>query len=211
MIKPFLLLTALGCISAPVQAGGLGREMGDIQTISVHAGINVISSLAPNGRDGMIVKGWRDNGNAHGFNVYEVLIKSSSSNGSGANWEVAPLFDAAGSEHLVQTDTPHTGEDPVRSISFAKTRNAETLMVIAQREITKTMSPADASPTKIQVYHLVAKTKGADMGHPNYFFVLLNEWVSNRSYCSADVALFMEVGIHPFGDGQSSNPPTDCR
>src|SRR5476651_1708571 len=45
-----------------------------IQVLPLHLGMNAIHGFIPDGRDGAILEAWRDNGNAHGYTKFVVMV-----------------------------------------------------------------------------------------------------------------------------------------
>ena len=131
------LLTLLAVMMpAAVAAADPDHKLDQLAPISLHAGANTISRLAPDGRDGLVAYGWRDNGDAHGHHVMLVMLRDA----GGQNWTVVsterPGSDAAASDTIV--DDPHTGEDVVRATRLVRGRvdgKAATLLFVATRMV----------------------------------------------------------------------------
>ena len=160
--------------------------------LSLTDGVNRIPHLAPDGRDGLIVQGWRENGNAHGFGVFMVLLPVGA-DGTGLDVVTFPPND----EDVSITDSPHTGEDYVRSVRFARAMldgRRQTVVFVATRTLADSI-PAP-SRTLIQVLVLDHRSEDEAIGPPD-FFREAARFQTNRLYCNADSALAAELHVPP--------------
>lgn len=170
-------------------------RLANFQMFPSSTGVNSIAGVTGDGRDGLIVSGWRDNGNAHGFNVFLLLIPATPGGqdfnavvfGSEAGW-------VAGEGATTISDQPHTGEDYVRSVRFDRADlngRPETVAFIANRQI------VDGYPlpaiTQIQIMTL--RDRGDEPLGPLYYFELLSSYRTTRRYCNSDAALRTELGV----------------
>jgi hypothetical protein len=170
-------------------------HLSDFAMFSLRPGVNRIAGFTADGREGLIVQGWRDNGNAHGFDVFMVLAPTT----VGGNDDNVVVFSpqdgwAPGDAGTSIRDDPHTGEDSVRSVRFGHaTANGrrETLAFVAERRIVYSY-PAPAR-TRIQVMAL--RNRGDDPVGPVDYFEIRADFVTTRLYCDADVALHRELGV----------------
>ena len=146
--------------------------------IRLVTGINRIPNITGTGEAGTITLGWRENGNAWGYDIYTVSVHGS----------VVTIDDK---DYL--TDTPHTGDDMIRSVRFARGvyGGQQTLFVlVATRSIAR--SAIDPARTTINIY-VLAKNDGG-LGTP-YEFRAQRTFTASSLYCNADAALLTEVGL----------------
>ena len=157
----------------------------DLEPIALKPGVNRLPQLAPDGRDGLIVLGWRDNGNAHGYDLALVLLQDK----EGASFNVVKVEGAPGESQGgdVVTDEPHVGEDVVRSFRFARGRldgHRATLLLVASRD------PGASIPDPSRVtYAIYALVHEPDVGTTPDHFKLVAKDRSDEPYCNADMAL----------------------
>jgi hypothetical protein len=157
----------------------------DLVPIPLKSGVNRLPQLAPDGRDGLIVLGWRDNGNAHGYDLALVLLQDK----AGAPFNVVKVEGAPGESRGsdVVTDDPHAGEDMVSSFRFARGRldgRRATLLLVASRD------PGASIPDPSRVtYAIYALVHEPDVGTTPDHFKLVAKDRSDRPYCNADMAL----------------------
>src|SRR5262245_18322921 len=93
-----------------------------IELIPLHPGVNQIPDLL-RGRDGVIVEGWRNTCNAPGYDVYMTLLGD----------KTGGISDKAKFRDVIN-DSPHTFEDAVKSVRFARGKldgHSVTLMITA--------------------------------------------------------------------------------
>lgn len=146
--------------------------------IPLHSGVNPIANIAGDKAAGSISLDWRENGNAWGYSIFIVRAGSS----------IATVADAD-----TFTDRPHTGEDAITTVRFARgpyRGRTTTFALVADRKIVE--SVPEPAATTIKVYALVRNEE--PLGTP-YQFVLVNELHPKQRYCSADMALKTEVGF----------------
>lgn len=146
--------------------------------LRLRAGTTVVPNIAGDGRGGSITLDWVENGNAWGYDIFTVRVGNSVATVDGAD-----RF----------TDQPHTGDDMIRAVRFAKGRyggRSTTFAFVAQRIVSN--SVPEAAPTQIRVFALVRNDSG--VGTP-YQFVRVRAFRARRLYCNADVALTREAGL----------------
>lgn len=185
------------------QSTGNASEMARIKAIRiipVADGITPLKNLPPDGLQGMIVKGFRENGNAHAYNHYMVLLRLPD---DPVKWYLA-TFDThnspPGQNGQLDTlkDQPHTGEDTVTTVKFAHaTIDAAqaTIAIIARRDISVVNSMPEASPVQLEIYRLVKNSPESLVGWPPYYFDLFTSFPLKGRYTNADCALAAELGL----------------
>ncbi|WP_404338413.1 hypothetical protein AB2M62_05800 [Sphingomonas sp. MMS12-HWE2-04] len=183
------LLAAAACIVAPAQAAPDAWPA--LAPIRLHAGENSVPDIAGDGKAGTITLDWRENGNAWSYDIYTVKV-----GGSIATVNDKDRF----------TDSPHTGEDVITSVRFARGKrggHTTTFALVAHRNWTE--SVPDPAPTTITLYALQRNDDG--IGTP-YAFAKIAERTTTRRYCHADMALKTELGF-PLTKGYDGLPSID--
>jgi len=191
-----LLLLALlvAGIADPARAG-----VTDLTVIPLKSGLNYIDDFATDGRRGLIVVGWRDNGDAWGYHVYLVMLKLAAETDA---WEVvtAGTGQQPGGDGVPQVDiirdTPHTVEDAIASVRFAHGRvdgQPATLLIIARREVLTAPSVGSATPVAFDIFRLIPN--GGDVGRPSHYFARIDTLRTAKRYCNADLALNKELHL----------------
>jgi hypothetical protein len=195
----FIVTAAVAAPPLAAQAAEGPPKLEDLTVLPVAAGINSFPGLPPRGEEVILVKAWRDNGNAHGFSVTTAMVRESGRSAAAGGWDFVSYFDGD-KEILAATDNPHTGDDAVRSLLYATAildGQRQTLAVVAQRQTDKTDSPADPAPVSFKLYQLTARPDDDPLGRPARFFQRVAEWRPVRPYCSADAALAAELRLPP--------------
>jgi hypothetical protein len=166
-------------IIAVLMAVGVAGAPGQVMSpIALHAGVNPIPNIAGDGKAGSISLDWRENGNAWGYGIYMVR----------AGGSIATVGDE---DRL--TARPHTGEDVITAVRFARgpyKGRTTTFALVADRNIVE--SVPDPAATTIKIYAL--QRNDEPLGTP-YQFVKVNELRAKRHYCNADMALKTELGL----------------
>ena len=192
-----LVLAALAFVAQPQV------RLDHLEMFALRPGVNRIADFAADGRAGLIVTGWRDNGNAHGFNVFMVLVPAALGTGG---YDVVTFADAHDATSIA--DDPHTDEDYVRSVRFGRgTLNGrrETLAFVATRRIAGPYP--DPARTLIQV--LALRTRDEPIG-PLMFFAEQARFETGRRYCNAEVALRVELGVPARPEAIGFDTPDGC-
>ncbi|WP_148293554.1 hypothetical protein [Azospirillum sp. B4] len=212
LIAEVAIAAPKGKAAPPVGAGPQG--ISDLAPIPLTSGVNELKRFSPDGRSAIIIRAWRDNGNAWGHSTYMVMMKPSEM-GSGlrGGWNLVSVEAETppGVAEIVR-DSPHTGEDALRSVVFAHGRvdgKPQTLLLIA----TRTMKDAvtDPAPTTIAVYQLVTNAQDDDpVGDTIDAFHRIRSWQTKKPYCSSDTALAMELGIPRPSESEAPNGPDGC-
>jgi hypothetical protein len=169
------LATVAMCLAAPASAGPAGWP--ELTPIRLRAGINEITDIAGDGKPGSIRLDWHDNGNAWSYDIFTVKV-----NGAIATVEGRDRF----------TDSPHTGEDVIASVRFARGAHhgrATTFALVSHRDIVE--SVPDPAVTTITLYAL--ERNGA--AGARYVFTKVAQLTPTRRYCHADMALKTELGF----------------
>src|ERR1044072_6296853 len=185
-------------------------HLSNFDMFSLRAGVNRIADFTGDGREGLIVLGWRDNGNAHGFDVFMVLAPTTA---GGSHYNVVTFGTETGWDTRADatsiSDAPHTGEDFVRSVRFGRAMmngRRETLAFVATRQIEESY-PAPAL-TRIQV--LAMRNRGDDEAGPLDHFDAQADFVTVRRYCNSDAALRTELGVPLRADYEGPDSADGC-
>jgi hypothetical protein len=179
--------------SVLVLATGAAPLSSALTPIVLHAGVNPVPNMAGDGKAGSIALDWRENGNAWGYHIYTVTIGGS-------------IATVGGQDHL--TDSPHTGEDMITAVRFARgshAGHATSFALVATRKIGEAVP--DPAPTTITRYALVANDSG--VGTP-YQFIPVGTVRAKRPYCNADMALHTELGLPLAADYDGARTIDGC-
>jgi hypothetical protein len=181
-------------------------RLSGLRVIALRPGVNSIQNLSGDGRTGKIIDAWRGNGNAHGYSVYMVLLPAADGDHS---LQVVGIDDGKAVSDFARDD-PHTGEDALGSVVFARGSldgKPTTLLIEATRDFPKTSIP-DPSPTTIAIYALRRFERG--FGSTPDDFELVFELRTTRTYCHSEMALHQELGLPLSRDYGGSAKPDGC-
>jgi hypothetical protein len=176
---------AIGCLAFATGAAA-APNLGRLTPIPLQTGVNRIAQFSSDGREARIVLAWRDNGNAHGYDVFLVLMPTKR---GGTDWNVVGLETGQSFSDEIR-DAPHTGEDVATAVRFVR-RGTKPLVVMASRRIVESY-PAPAE-TMIKVYEL-RRSDGVP-GTTIDYFAVTRQWKARERYCNAELALHDEVGL----------------
>jgi len=157
---------------------------------ALRPGINRIA-LQAGAAPGMAMLAHRENFNAHGFEVLTLYAELPVSQGQRPQWQIVPLFDAAG-EHLALK--AGGGADCLlhdfRLLRPARGRDAE--LVLAERELGESF--ASASQVTFRFFRLHANREG-EVGRPVLYFEFDHAEVAKAAYCDVGEAMHAELGL----------------
>ena len=168
-----MIVRLLALLAAPVLAAA---PVPALTPLRLQPGVNPVPNIAGDDQSGSISLDWRENGNAWGYDIFMVRVGGS----------IATI----GGKDLI-TDQPHTGEDAIRAVRFARGTHAgksTIFALVADRAIGEAVP--DPAVTTISIYALVANDEG--FGTP-YQFVKVEERHAKRRYCNAHNALLTEL------------------
>jgi len=185
MLLPFLAL-----LSALIQAAVTPYQLTPIR---LQAGTNPVPDIAGDGKGGSISLDWRENGNAWSYDIFMVRVGGS-------------IATIGGKDML--TDQPHTGEDTIRAVRFARGSyrgKTTTFALVADRKIVEAVP--DPAATTVTIWALVANEEG--LGTP-YQFIQVGERRATRRYCNAHMALSSELGFPLLQSHDGTCSPDGC-
>lgn len=188
-MKSGIAALVLAAFAQTAMANPAEHGITDLQAIPTPSAINRIPDFAPDGRDAMIVKAY-DNSSRY----YLVMLQSKYPSLPENSWNIVLRRNRDG--RLVEgiTDNPHTGEDYVTSIAFARAKvdgEQSTLLIEANRNIVGPIP--DPAIVTYSVYRLERDT-GAYAGDID-IFRLITTWDSTRPFCNSELALNSEFGF----------------
>ena len=201
-----MITAAAGLASSTVVAQPPHPRLSDVEVIPLHGGLNSIPNLAGDGRIGTIIDAWRDNGNAHGYSVFMVLLPST----EGSHEPQVVAIDNGNGVAEFARDDPHTGEDALSSVFFARGRldgKPTTLLIEATRDFPKTAIP-DPSRATITVYAL-RRFDGSVGSTPDDFEAVF-KLRTTRAFCHSEMALHQELGLPLSANYGGSTKPSGC-
>lgn len=182
------------------------HQFANLAPIALRSGVNAVSDFAPDGRPAQIVLGWRDNGNAHGYDVLLILMRPAASE----PWNVVAVETERGEPPAdLVADDPHMGDDVVKAVRLVKgtmDKRPATLLLTATRQWKETI-PEPALVT-FRVYRLTENKAGAGMTRD--YFALVQTTTSATKFCNAEIALAKNFGLPPRSGSAPTNSADGC-
>jgi hypothetical protein len=195
----FLALLALATTSA-VAAEGAG-----LKVVPVDNGVNTLTLL---GEPAMAVRAWRENYNAHGFDVVSFYVRDKAA-GEKAFWNLVPVFGQAGKGELSERleITIGGGADCVLH-DFRLLRSDDdkrVMLVVAQRD----MGDSFADPAAVHfTWYDLAKNDDEAPGEPWLSFRQTRVTQATKPYCDVEEAFDKELHLGTTG-GKGGPGDTD--
>lgn len=201
VLTAMVLLVPAGASADP----SLSRLLRQAVSLQLQPGINRLPNLIGDGRNALVVRAWRENGNAHGYNLYTVLMPTLDRS-SGLN---VVGMDQGDRFSDTISDAPHTGQDIVRAVRFVSImldRRRQTVLVTATRHWQDSIP--NPAPTSIELF--AVRQSHGDVGTTADYFTRI-AWVqTRRRYCNAEMALKQETGLPLPPDYSGPTTKTGC-
>ncbi|HEX5000509.1 MAG TPA: hypothetical protein VFY29_19960 [Terriglobia bacterium] len=194
-----MALTVAMVVPLTAQRPADRERIADLVPIEIRPGLNRIPNAEGDGRDAQVFSAWRDNGNAWGYRIFIVTMPERSASGLAETaWSVVGIgAEGSGIERDTIRDTPHTGEDAVVSVRFARAAldgKPATLLITAERRGWITVP--DPSPALIRIYVLRnASERGEFVGTTPDVFLPVISFSTTQNYSDADAALQAELNL----------------
>ncbi|MBN3789621.1 hypothetical protein [Burkholderia sp. Ac-20353] len=197
-MRKLLKLCALGLVLFSISSQVSAQDGNKVIRVA-----NGINRLQLHGYDAMIVRAWRENFNAHGFDVVSIFVRDGMGN-RGQSWSVVPIF------------RPHNGDDheelhvmagggadcQLHDFRLLVNANGEPAQLILANRDAGT-SYASAANVRFDYYVLAENTDGSP-GHPPLYFEWKKSASARKQYCDVNRAFDRELHL-----GTSSGSDTD--
>ena len=206
-----LVLVLLIANRGVAQTAGTGARvtLSELVPIPLRSGVNQIERFAPDGRNALIILSWRENGNAHAYDLFLVLLPSRL---GATDWNVVGVDFTMPDRQFEDTirDAPHTGDDMVRSVRFVRGRlngKPATLLLAATRELSDDGIPA---PSLVNFDVFVLQQSQGDVGVTRDYFSQIARHRSTSMFCNAEVALSAQFALPIRRQRDWPNTPSGC-
>ncbi len=160
----------------------------DLHIHDLKWGVNVVPRFAKDGRSARIVQAWRGNGNAHGYDVFMVMMPGGETD---SDWNVVG-FDTGREFRDSIRDDPHTGEDMNGSVYFGNALlngKREAVVLTATQQIRG--SYGEPAFTRFEIYKLVREDGFGTTDQ----FELVDTILSKTKTCNADLAFSRQFHV----------------
>ena len=161
------------------------------EAVPLTSGANRID-LDGDGTPDVVFKAWRDNANAHGFEVITFYLADPDSAG---HWLVVPLFDSTGGREQDAYRTFGGADCDLEDLLVVRSRTdarAPAQLVSGTREFGESF--ADSMPVSFVVYQFVAD-RSQIPGRPPYYFRAVRTIRGRGRYCDIHDAFEKELGL----------------
>lgn len=144
------------------------------------------------GHDVLAFRAWRENYNAHGFDLVTLYMKGDGASADGA-WNLLPVFGSAGDALKERYElTVSGGADCVlndfRLLRSPDGKSAE--LIVAHRD----MGESFADPAAVHFdYYTLAKNEDGTVGYPAFYFTFQKRSAAKASYCDVNEAFDKEL------------------
>ena len=208
-MRAILTLVLAGALASVARAAE--PTLSDITLIPIQDGVNKIDRFATDGRAATIVRGWRDNGNAHGHDVYLVLLPLKRDDGPANTDGVVAFEDRSSTLADITGVSPFDGERVLGALRFARaTLNGRPATVVIRADLGEAAGGvlADRAPVDISVYEL--QSPGVEVGTTPDVFRLISKSRPKGRFCNADMALATALNLPLPADYAGGPAPSGC-
>lgn len=161
------------------------------RVIPVNNGPNQIT-LA--GLPAMAMRAWRENYNAHGFDVVSFYVRDTAD--ATSSWNIVPVFANApknGDTEKLNITVGGGADCTLHDFRLLRSADGKTeTLVVAQRDAGE--SYADAALVHFTWYNLTKNDDG-DVGYPALYFKQARETQAKKRYCDVNEAFHHELHL----------------
>jgi hypothetical protein len=182
MVAAFLVL----CVCAsPLYAG-------DLDGYTVVPVSNGVNKLTLDGHEAMAVRAWRENFNAHGFDVVTFYFRDRSDDGK-TTWNLVPVFDQDDSRERDMLTVSGGADCQLHDFRLLQADGRRPVrLVLADRDMGD--SYADGATVHFSYYEL-ARNEDDSPGRPTLYFKAWKTTVAAHKYCDVNEALDKELHL----------------
>jgi hypothetical protein len=146
------------------------------------------------GHEVLAFRAWRENYNAHGFDVVTLYMRGKGGQGQDL-WNLLPAFDETGGnmkehDHLAVSGGADCELEDFRLLVSPDGKSAE--LIVANRDMGE--SYADAAAVHFSYYRLAENADGT-VGWPPFYFELQKTVTPKKTYCDVDEAFDKELHL----------------
>lgn len=200
----FILSACLACVTSlqgqqpRVARGSAVDTLSDMQVVPLTDGPNRVD-LNGDGKPDLVWLAWRDNGNAHGSDVFTFMLSNPTRYYNDRPWLIIPVYDSIGKNERDSYNTSMGADCVLRDLRLLRSKNdpkAPVILVSGEREFGETY--ADVRPVTFVVYRLVYDSEA--VGWPPFYFQASRTIRSRGKYCDVNDAFYRELGLGPYRD-----------
>ncbi|MEK6312814.1 carbapenem self-resistance protein CarG family protein [Burkholderia gladioli] len=183
-------IVALAVLGAGAGLALAGRELSRVVPVA-----NGMTRVAFDGNDGYVIRSWRENYNAHGFDVISFHFVDKA---NGGQWNLVPLYGAPGkpgakgaADDEIDTLSVSGGADCLlQDFRLLKGAAGQPMrLVVATREVGDNYA---ASETVRFSEYVLTRNDDGTIGWPPLYFKLVKRTQSTGRYCDVNEAFDRE-------------------
>ncbi len=183
------VLAALLISNAFQSAFAQVEPLNQMKVVHLNNGANAVD-LDADKRADLIVVAWRENNNAHSYDIFTFYVNNPSSREHPLNLVVVADSVGHGFSEAVRTELG--AECVLTDLRVLQPRVGPDFLVIARRDFGDSYS--DSLPVTFTVYMLAMYDEGVP-GVPPFQFVPMRTIRSNGKYCDVEHAFLTELGL----------------
>jgi hypothetical protein len=191
--SPFLRAVLSGVLLA-LSVAGVSARAGDLVGYKVLPINNGLNSLRLQGHELLGFRAWRENFNAHGFDLVTLYMRNKVDGKLGA-WNLVPIFSRQKGDEKEQFELTVSGGADCVLQDFrllAATDNRPAQLIVARRDLGE--SYADAATVHFD-YYMLAENADGDPGWPSFYFKAEKTTSAKAPYCDVNEAFDKELQL----------------
>lgn len=155
------------------------------------------------GVPGEAMLAWRENYNAHGFDVLSIYAQGVKDDlVQDARLQIVPVF--SGNQEQLTIRTFGGADCILNDFRLVRTGSGDVELVTAERELGDNFG---AVQQVTFTYFLLERNTDQEAGRPKYYFERQGAQMSKKTYCDVEEAFKSELGLG--SDGRWDTPSTD--
>jgi len=192
LIRVCLVGSLLGLAFAPaLRAQASNPPFAQMEVLSVHEGPNAIELNGASPTD-LVVRGWVENYNAHGFHFVTFFIQYPDSEDGRTRWDLVPFVTGERTERGLTTSGGADCRLHDLRVLRPRSRPRAVTIVVADRDLGR--SYADSERVVFSVYELRQNLTGTP-GTPGIAFYRTRTIVARARYCDVNDAFAAELSV----------------
>jgi hypothetical protein len=187
--KAVLVMVAVAIVSGSASSAD---DTGDRHYSVIHIPYGITDvQLTADGLRGVLVRAWRDNFNAHGFDVLSIYARPTSAEDASPNFLLVPVWE--GDKERLELTSAGGADCRLTDFRFISTLGSDLQLVTAQREFgTSYADPAAVTFT----YFTLKRNSSFEVGRPMYYFESTGSRRARKPYCDVEDAFAQELGLN---------------
>ena len=183
---------AAACLRSPTASAQIADALRGRRPVALAEGPNTVD-LLHDARPDLVLRGWVENFNAHGFHYITFYVQYPDSSSGATRWDLVPFLTS--DQRLDGFSTARGADCVLRDLRVLESTgqpHMPAVVVTAERDFGSAYT--DSTRVVFSLYELRTNVTGAP-GQPGIAFVHSESVTARGVYCDVNVAFAAELGI----------------